>query len=275
MTPPAPLPDWTPHRVSGADLIAGRIAPATRFRGHAHDGVHLCCVVDGGFIETARPGSEHLGAGAVRVSPSARHDIEFGPAGARCVLIELDADDATALAPLDRSLFLDDPWLGRIVARMGTAAGRGDLAAALALEGAVAELLAQIGRRQGARAARIPPAWLESVRERVCDTEGRQTLPELATAAGVHRAHLARAFRDHYGVTLGSFARRLMVERALRLLADADRPLVEVAAEAGFADQSHMNRAVRAAVGESPGRLRAGRGTHRATPVQDRPSSRA
>src|SRR5262249_45260163 len=107
--------------------------------------------------------------------------------------------------------------------------------------------------------------WLEEARDRVHDEHGRPVLAELAAALGVHRAHLARAFHDHYGVTIGAFARRLRIERALRMLADDDQSLAGIAADAGFADESHMPRALTAGVGSSPGRLR-----QRATPVQDR-----
>jgi AraC-like DNA-binding protein len=142
-------------------------------------------------------------------------------------------------------------------------------AASVALEAAVVELLAQIARRQGARAARTPPRRLRNARARVHDAQGRESLAELAAAVGVHRAHLARAFRDHYGGTLGGFARRLRVERALRLLAEDDRPLAEIAMDTGFTDQSHMTRAVSAAAGISPGRLRALLRRERATLIQD------
>jgi AraC family transcriptional regulator len=260
--------EWAPHRVSDAELAVGPVAPGTRFRRHAHEGVHLCCVLAGGFVEAGRAGAEAVGPGTVRVSPSARHDIDFGPAGARCAVIELGADDAAVLGRLDRSQFLRDPWLALVVARLGVAAQRGEPHAQVALDGAVAELFAQIARRRGARASRTPPGWLEEARTRVRDEGGRPALADLAAALGVHRAHLARAFRDHYGVTLGAFARRLRVERALRLLAVDDQPLAAIAADAGFADQSHMTRAISAATGSSPRRLvRTLR--ERATPVQD------
>jgi len=271
---PDRLPDWTPHRLADADLAAGAVPAGTRFRRHAHDGVHLCCVLAGAFVEAGRAGAESVEPGTVRVSPAARHDIDFGPMGARCVMIELGADDAAALGRLDRSLFLRDAWLSRVVARLGVAAQTGDPHGRVALDGAFAELLAQIARRRGARASRTPPRWLEEARVRVCDDAGRPSLAELAATLGVHRAHLARAFRDHYGVTLGAFARRRRVEHALRLLGGDEFSLAAIAVEAGFADQSHMTRAIAAATGSTPRRLaRALR--ERATPVQDRSAGAA
>ncbi|MBY0461351.1 MAG: helix-turn-helix domain-containing protein, partial [Gemmataceae bacterium] len=42
------------------------------------------------------------------------------------------------------------------------------------------------------------------------------------------------------------------VEMAQRLLRQTSRPLVAIAGECGFADQSHMTKAFRLAVGVSP-----------------------
>jgi len=271
---PDRLPDWSPHRLADANLAVGPVAPGTRFRRHAHEGIHLCCVLAGGFVEAGRGGAEDVGPGTVRVSAAARHDIDFGPAGARCIVIQLGDDDGEALGPLDRPLFLRDAWLARVVARLGDAARRNGPSARVTLDGALAELLAQIARRRGARASRTPPRWLEEARDRVRDEHGRPALAELAAALGVHRAHLARAFHDHYGVTIGAFARRLRLERALRMLADHDQSLAGIAADAGFADQSHMTRAISTATGSTPRRL-ARMLRERATPVQDRDAGAA
>src|SRR5262249_20564796 len=155
------------------------------------------------------------------VSPSSAHDIDFAPTGARCLVISLDGETP---APA-RSVYLRDPWLLRLVAGLGRAAGRGDAAAPLAFEELLDELLAQIARRRGARAFREPPPWLVTARVRVREAEGRVTLAELSGALGVHRAHLARAFRDHYGTTIGTYARRLRVQRAVAMIQLRDLPL--------------------------------------------------
>jgi len=79
---------------------------------------------------------------------------------------------------------------------------------------------------------------------------------ELATEFGVHRVHLARAFRDHYGTSLSRHLQRARLVRARRLLAATDLTLADVAATAGFADQSHLTRSVRSALGTTPAALR-------------------
>src|SRR5215207_8694612 len=62
---------------------------ATRFRKHEHDCAHLCMVLDGGFVERDRHSWRDVGLGTVRVSGSARHDIDFSSSGATCLVLEI------------------------------------------------------------------------------------------------------------------------------------------------------------------------------------------
>ena len=247
-------------------LESGPVPPGARLRGHVHEGVHLCCVTRGAFTEALRGGSVHVPAGTVRISASARHDLDFAPAGASCVLIHLEPESAAAIGPIPaRPRFLADDWLRGLAGPLGIAAARSDRMGDLDLDAAVTELLAQVSRRQGARSTGAPPRWLRLAREMVLDAApASHSLAAVAAAVGVHRVHLARAFRDHYGEPVGRATRRVRLQRALRLL-DGDMPLARVAAEAGFADQSHLTREVTRRFGLPPAKLR-----HReATPVQD------
>ena len=246
---------WVSRRTGDAGVSAGMVPAAMRFRRHAHEGPHLCGVLAGGFVEKTGRAYQSAGPGTVRFSPSASHDIDFGPRGARCLVIELDA--VPEGFALDRSCFLADGWLAALLARVEAAVSSVAPGAGAALDHGIAELLAQILRRTRTRAAPLPPAWLRGVRDVLADRRGEaMPLDDLARPLGVHRAHLARAFRDHYGVTIGAFVRRLRVERAVHLLGDPGRSLADVALEAGFADQSHMTRAFAATLGTTPGRLR-------------------
>ncbi len=241
------------------DVHAFSIPASMRFRRHAHDGMHLCAVLDGGFAERDGKGSVELSAGDVRLSPACRHDIDFGPAGARCVLIELEP---ATVEPLRRSLFVaDQPRLGGLVRALGRAQtglnGRDETLRALRVEAAATELMAQLERLRDGRPL-PPPPWLERVRDYLHDAAETPSVTELARIAGVHRVHLARAFRDHFGVSVSAYGRRLRLERAVRLLRAGDLPLASVAADAGFADQSHLTRTLRQTLGVTPARLRRG-----------------
>ena len=82
------------------------------------------------------------------------------------------------------------------------------------------------------------------------------TLGELAGAVGVHPSHLARSFRRHHGTSVAAYLRRERLRWACRLLSGTLMPLLEIAQEAGFADQSHLTRALRQATGLTPAAYR-------------------
>lgn len=110
-------------------------------------------------------------------------------------------------------------------------------------------------RLAGAAAAQpeVRGAWLAL--ESSC---GRVPVRELVRTSGWSERHLAARFRDQVGVTPKHLAQILRFRRAVDLL-DAAGPgdLARVAAAAGYADQSHMSRAVRRFSGRPPGELRA------------------
>jgi AraC-like DNA-binding protein len=81
----------------------------------------------------------------------------------------------------------------------------------------------------------------------------RVTLSELSSVAGLSRFELVRRFGAQNGVTPHAYQVNLRVEAARRLLASGIQPAA-VAADCGFADQPHLNRVFKRAVGVSPGR---------------------
>jgi AraC-like DNA-binding protein len=81
-------------------------------------------------------------------------------------------------------------------------------------------------------------------------------LDELSAAAGLSRFHLIRVFQRRYGVTPFAYQRNRRIEKARAVLRTGS-PLAEVAAAAGFADQSHFGRSFRAVMGATPGQYRA------------------
>ncbi|MDX1661388.1 MAG: AraC family transcriptional regulator [Gemmatimonadota bacterium] len=258
LSKPADSSPWREVRLPGdLGVVSGSVPGGTRFRKHGHGGIHVCCVVRGGFVESTPYGPRDAGVGTVRLSPGARHDIDFGSDGAACVLLHVGSDVSREIGLRPRSTtFVEDPELTRAVARLGAAARRTDVTAELDLEGEALEILAQLARQNGPGGT---PEWLRRAREAIHDARGEPvTLASLADEVGVHRCHLARRFRKRYGVPVGAYWRRVRLRRCLRLLAGS-APLARVAARAGFADQSHMTRELAARFGTTPARFRAQR----------------
>ena len=80
----------------------------------------------------------------------------------------------------------------------------------------------------------------------------RFTIAELAAVASVHPAHLAREFRRHHHLSIAAYLRRLRLDWATEQLVGSDRSTADIAAAAGFADQSHFTRAFRRHTGLPP-----------------------
>jgi AraC family transcriptional regulator len=127
-----------------------------------------------------------------------------------------------------------------------------DGASALVVEGLVLEILGEACRAASVPETRLP-RWLRRARD-ILHARYRQppSLTELAGAVGVHPLHLARVFRRGYACTVGEYVRRLRIEFACRALADPRRSLVDIALDAGFADQSQFCRTFKLLLGVTP-----------------------
>ena len=96
---------------------------------------------------------------------------------------------------------------------------------------------------------------VERIRQRLRDAH-HPPLADLAREAGLDPKHLARAFRQRFGLPPVQYRQRVMVERAAVLLRSTDLPLEEVAITAGFEDPAYFNRLFARLIGEPPGRWR-------------------
>jgi AraC-like DNA-binding protein len=109
------------------------------------------------------------------------------------------------------------------------------------------------GRPATAHARR---ALVDGVRERLA-AEPHRSLPELARALAVSPHHLSRVFASATGRTISRHRMRLRARAAMERIAGGERDLARMAADLGFADQSHLCRVVRAETGTTPAALRA------------------
>jgi len=223
-----------------------------RFRKHEHDGPHICAVLEGGFVEREKSGWRDVGPGSLRVSGAASHDIDFSPSGASCLVLE--TLDAEAL-PGSAQFIERHPRLERIVRSIARADRDTEPAAKVLFDDLTSELLAQIARMIDGKTG-PPPSWLSQVRERIHEDFNVDSVESLASSAGVHRVHLARAFHEHYGVSVTRYLRSVRARRALSLITSTHFGLSYIAAESGYADQSHLTRDIRALTGRTPGAFR-------------------
>ena len=95
---------------------------------------------------------------------------------------------------------------------------------------------------------------------RLVQSGGTARIDALARELGCSRRHLSAGFGDEIGLPPKAYARILRFRRAVdALLRGGETRLAEVAADCGYADQSHLNREFRALAGVTPTELLARR----------------
>lgn len=235
------------------------VFPAMYVQAEFEPDLPYVAVVVEGAMEKSLDGGTSFGAGAALTMPAgARHSARFGRNDTRVVIVKpRSAASAVRFERFERLRGRGFAWLAwRLAAELRAP----DDAAPLAAEGLALELLAAATRESSRERARVP-SWVrvaeELLRARIGDC---LRLGDLAEAVGEHPVQVARAFRAHYGVSVGEYGRRVRVEWAAAELASGDRPLAEIAAEAGFADQSHFTRLFKRYVGTTPAQFRAFQG---------------
>nr|WP_321818032.1 MULTISPECIES: AraC family transcriptional regulator [unclassified Paraburkholderia] len=105
-------------------------------------------------------------------------------------------------------------------------------------------------------AVRAPDRRITRAAEFIDDNYTRALkLEEICAAAELSPSYLIRAFREQYGLTPHAYVvnRRIEFSRAQLRRGHA---IADVAAEAGFADQAHLQRAFRQFVAATPGQYR-------------------
>jgi len=105
-------------------------------------------------------------------------------------------------------------------------------------------------------AARPLPGAVDHAWQRIVASEGRLTIGTLVDEVGWSQGHFIRRFRHELGVSPKVLARMLRFGRVLHALRrDPRTDLLDVALDAGYYDQSHLTRDVRAFAGITPGAL--------------------
>jgi len=225
---------------------------------HQHELAYVTVVLGGNYLEGDQGKLEELLPFTAVFNPAGvQHATVIGPAGASFFTIELHDRHLRQLSlSLPRQTAFDRGagamlWPGlRLYSAFKTRT-----AEPLVLESHVLELLGAIAESDSVE--KSAPRWLGRVKERMHEEFGDNIrMRDLAEDAGVHPVHLARVFRIQEGRTPGDYLQRLRVRAACHLLRDRDYPLAIIAAECGFADQSHFTRVFRKFTETTPAQFR-------------------
>jgi AraC-like DNA-binding protein len=218
---------------------------------HAHDWPVLSLFVIGSYLNETEIGENFIaGPSAVFYRAGAAHRNTTAAVGFE--QIEIEFDPAWLGCPLLPTVPVG-LWIGGRVgreARLLAHACEGE-ESENGLRAALQRFLA--GASQQRR--RKPASWIGTITRRLSeDTTLR--ISDLAREASRHPSWVGSAYRQATGEGLQDTAARFRVERATRLLRETGEPYAGIALEAGFCDQSHMNRTFRRVLGRSPAAVR-------------------
>jgi AraC-like DNA-binding protein len=246
------------HEFAGA-LVRRVIDPSRAVvHEHAHEWPVISLYVLGGYRNVTEYGERDVaGPSMVFYRQGVVHRNVVGEMGFEQIEIEFDP-----------------AWLGSsemptdgILMRVGGACGALARSIARACDAGLSEdeLLSSVRRllstaRQ--ESARQLGSWIGDVTARL-RTDPCQLIGSVAREVGRSPSWIGPAYRRSIGEGLQETAARFRVERAARLLRESDRSLAAVAAEAGFCDQSHMNRTFSRVLGRSPVAVRHDRDAYR------------
>jgi AraC family transcriptional regulator len=256
-------PTFRAVELPGFRVTDATFPPLTRLPKHIHERTVVAVPIEGSFDVMFDRHRHAVQPGTVLTEPATeRHGNAFVKTGARVLVIEPAPETHEILAPchalLDRAGAFPAGPVGGIARRLLQEVDADDPYARVAMEGLVFELLAAAARQFAARSDdRRPPTWLRTARELIHSEFRRNVrVSYVAHVVGVHPMRLTRAFRTFYGTSPGSYVRRLRLEWSLEQLACSEEPLNRVALQAGYADQSHLTRAVKRSTGHTPAEYR-------------------
>lgn len=228
---------------------------------HLHEMASLYFLLAGSLTEQFRRENVQRKADELVFAPAdLPHSNVFHGRGGRCLIIELHPavlswlSDCHILPTTMRSFRGQPAWLAR---RLSDEFCFGD-ASSLVAEGLILEILGEICRER----TRPLSSQSESKIKQVCDfLEGAFSHPisldDVARVVGLHPVHVARMFRRTHRCSVGEYLRRRRVDYARSQLSELDKPLAEIASEAGFCDQAHFTRTFHKLTGLTPSQYRA------------------
>jgi AraC-like DNA-binding protein len=243
--------------------FSDRVAGLAGIRMVPHPAVTVIVDIGGGLLVDHSGGRQQFGsvvAGLAPVGAAGR----VGTQDFECLQVRLSPLVAHSVlgsgAELSGTVVALDELLGCEAARM-----QERLRAAASWEDRFAIAEAAFARRQETgRTAAVDPE-VAFVWGRLVASRGRVRVERLAAETGWSRKRLWARFRSQIGLTPKRAGLLVRFDQAARLLA-AGRSAAEVAADSGYADQSHLHRDVLAFTGITPAAV-----AHRPQPERQHP----
>lgn len=250
------------YEVAGGRFAETVYSPSFTIPPHAHEGAFFGFVLEGGYRETYERKNRECIPSTLLFHPEGEVHSE---AHYDTVVRIFSIEPTPAVLELirERCGLLKQPMdvhggpLVALSTRLYREFRAQDALAPLAMEGLLLEILVAACRLKTDSATSVAPQWLRQAKDLIHDQSAQNlSLADIAQSVGVHPAHLARTFRQHFHCTVGEYVRNLRMERARRELSTTDISLSVLALTLGYSDQSHFATAFRRHTGIAPGQFR-------------------
>ncbi len=234
-----------------------RYVPNEKYADHYDINPRISIVLNGKLKENAGRTEVFAQALSIVVKPGdVWHSNEFGPQGAR--LLSVVFQPGFLSDPSGRSVFQHWQWYHSTEVAGATSRYLHRLRRTDDPATETIDFLAALSPKSTELSSKATPDWLDLVSEQIQDQpEVNYSVQDLASSMGVHPVYMARAFRKYFSCGVKEYIHRNRLRNIISTLTDTKLPLVEVALESGYADQSHMSRFFKQATGMSPGAFRA------------------
>lgn len=240
-------------------LVESHHAAGSCLPRHSHEHAYFCLNFGGDYTESYGRRRRDCHEGTLIFHPPGECHAEEHHSAVASLNVELNTAwlrrIAGLVAPLDQPAEFRGDEIAAAGVQLLRELRRDDRDSALAIEGLTFEILAASARRERA-VDRRAPCWLRDACDRLDAMADGVSLRAMAAQAGVHPVHFAAAFRRFRGCSLGEYQRRRRFEYARERLADRTMTLAQIAADAGFADQSHLTRTFKRLAGMTPSEYR-------------------
>lgn len=238
---------------------------------HYHDDTNLVFSLAGSLTQSMSSRTTLLTPSTLMYVPAGEmHATSFGPRGASCFFVALDAVwldkrfDGIKIDSSEPRIVGGASYLQSVVLKMYEEFRQPDALSDVIMEGALLELF---GRwfREGQQPLREIPGWLRTIRTLLHDSFRESiSLSDLSETVGVHSSHIAREFHGAYGLTVGEYVRKLRVDfvsTQLRNPGKKEISLTDLALQAGFSSHAHMSSVFRRVTGMTPTEYQKAHGT--------------
>jgi AraC-like DNA-binding protein len=224
---------------------------------HTHQNPYFTFMLTGNMKETNKNGSYECQAGTLLFHnwQDAHCNIKH-PGYTRGFHIELETDFfdryQLPLAQMEGSLKLGNPVLKLLFRNMYMETKYAADIEVLSIRESLFKVFGLLTNEKCRETGR-QPAWVKKIKEVLNDSDATTLSWDiLASIAQVHPVHLSRDFPKYFNTTVGDYLKKLRIEKAAALLAQADVSVTRVGYECAFADQSHFIRSFKQAVGVTP-----------------------